>query len=183
MKQCMEKTLILWLSKTISAATATAMATATAATATATAATTILAQAHSVRFIGPSGQALAILFIFVSNSNYQMLNPCTLPLPLCLPPPAACNDPNSMHVPLVFLAPYSPSGVGPRATPRHVEVASLSLCTFCLAFSSHSLSLTNFKCTWLFAPFNAPARMQFKRIKVNLAAFAGGFAFTSTFNQ
>lgn len=104
-----------------------------------------------------------------------MLNPCSF---LYLPPiPASCMqwpefDARSTRISCALL----PPGV----KPSHVEVASLALyLAFWLAFSSHTTlglrcSLTNFKCTWLFAPFNAPARMQFRRIKVNLTAFAGG---------
>lgn len=108
-----------------------------------------------------------------------MLNPCSS---LCLPP--LHPHPRQLHAMTRIRCTFHSyflrlTPAWSQAKPRRGGVSGFMAGFLAGIFKPHHTrvvhcSLTNFKCTWLFAPFNAPARMQFRRIKVNLTAFAGG---------
>lgn len=162
MKQCMEKTLILWLSKTIS----TAKAAATAAT---------FSAVH-----WPLG-AGACNFVYLCF-EFELPNAKSVQLPLHSPSPH--SHPRQLHAMTRIRCTFHSyflrlTPAWSQAKPRRGGVSGFMAGFLAGIFKPHHTrvvhcSLTNFKCTWLFAPFNAPARMQFRRIKVNLTAFAGG---------
>lgn len=151
-------------------------------------------QAHSVRFIGlGAGACKFCLSLFHAAFEIELPNAKSVPLPLLLPlqPHDSSNDPNSMHVPLVYLSSRLPLGVWHQAKPtKDVEVASLSYALFGWHFKlviepqiviavvvfvivvlivTRRTAVDQLQVHLAFCAFQARARMHFRRIKVNLA--------------